>query len=82
MTHVVCESKLRLVVRSSMRPCPGNWVAIRHAVVYFAQAVHAFSAGIKCRHCSLRIKATVRFEVIYVYMPRNLGGNHACGRTF
>ena len=28
MTHVVCESKLRLVVRSSMHPCPGNWVAI------------------------------------------------------
>ena len=49
MTHVVSESKLRLVVRSSMHPCPGNWVA----VVYFAQAIHAFSAGIKCRHCKL-----------------------------
>ena len=38
MTHVVSESKLRLVVRSCMHPCPGNWVAIGHAVVYFAQA--------------------------------------------
>ena len=30
---------------------PGNWVAIKRAVVYCAQAAHAFSAGIKCRHC-------------------------------
>ena len=30
---------------------PGNWVAIRHAVVYNARAAYAFSAGIKCRHC-------------------------------
>ena len=52
MTHVVCESKLRLVVRSSMQLCPGKSVAIGHAVVYFAQAAHAFSAGIKCRYCS------------------------------
>ena len=29
---------------------PGNWVAIKRAVVYYAQA-HAFSAGIKSRHC-------------------------------
>ena len=43
--------KLRLVVRSSMQLCPGKLVAIGHAVVYFAQATHAFSAGIKCRHC-------------------------------
>ena len=53
MTHVVCQSKLRLVVRSSMHLCPGNWVAIGHAVVYFAQAINAFSAGIKCWHCKL-----------------------------
>ena len=29
---------------------PGNWVAIKHAVVYYAQAAHTFSAGIKSRH--------------------------------
>ena len=29
-----------------MHPCPENWVAIRHAVVYYV-----FSAAIKCRHC-------------------------------
>ena len=52
MTHVVCESKLRIVVRSSMQLCPGKLVAIGHAVVYFAQTAHAFSAGIKCRHCT------------------------------
>ena len=27
----------------------GNWAAIRRAVVYYVQAAHAFSAGIKCR---------------------------------
>ena len=26
-------------------------MAIGHVVVYFARAGHAFSAGIKCRHC-------------------------------
>ena len=51
MTHVPCESKLRSVVRSSMPPCPWNMVAIGHAVVYYARYAHAFSAGIKCRHC-------------------------------
>ena len=34
-----------------MHPCPGNWQAIGHAVVYFGQAAYAFSAGIKCWHC-------------------------------
>ena len=29
----------------------GNWVAINHSLVYYAQAAHAFSAGIKNRHC-------------------------------
>ena len=27
-------------------------MAIGRAVVYYARAAHAFSAGIKCRHCS------------------------------
>ena len=44
MTHVACKSKLRTVVRSSMFPCPGKWVAIGCAVVYCAQTAHAFSA--------------------------------------
>ena len=36
-----------------MHPCPGNWVAKRRVVVYYyAQAAHAFSAGIKCWHCN------------------------------
>ena len=29
---------------------PGNWVAIKHAVVYCAEAAHTFSAGLKSRH--------------------------------
>ena len=49
MSHVACEYKLWSVVRSSMHQ--GNWVTIKHAVVYYAQAAHAFSAGIKSRHC-------------------------------
>ena len=44
------ESKLPSVVRSSMHPCPGNLVAIGCVVVYYAQASHAFSPGIKCLH--------------------------------
>ena len=38
-----------------MYPCPGNWVAIGHAVVYYARVAQAFSAGIKFRHCMLSI---------------------------
>ena len=33
-------------------PYPGNRVAIGLTVVYYAQAAHAFSAEIKCRHCN------------------------------
>ena len=51
ITHSACKSKLRIVVRSFMHPCPGNQVAIGSAVAHYARAAHAFSAGIKCRHC-------------------------------
>ena len=51
MNLVACESKLHSVVRSSVHPCPGNWVAIRRTVLYFARAAHAFSTQIKCWHC-------------------------------
>ena len=51
MTNVACDSKLCPVMRLSMHPCPGNKVAIVSAVVYYARAVHAFSAGIRCWHC-------------------------------
>ena len=54
MSHIVYKPQLRSVSRSSMHPCPGNWVAIKHAVVYHARASHAFSAGFKCRLCILR----------------------------
>ena len=54
-THVACESELRSVVRSSMHPCPENWVTIGRAVVYNLRTAHAFNAGIKCQHCSPRI---------------------------
>ena len=50
MTQVACESKLCPVM--TCYPCPGNWLAIEHAVMYYAQAAHVFSAGIKCWHCS------------------------------
>ena len=50
MSYVACEYMLWSVVRSSIHPSPGNWVPIRSAVVYYAQAVHAFSAGIKSLH--------------------------------
>ena len=55
MTQVACKPKLRSVLRSSVHPCQVNWVAIGHAVVYYAQTAHAFSAGIKCRHCTCTV---------------------------
>ena len=57
MTDVACESKLGSVVRLSMHPCPGNWVAIGRVVVYHAWPAHAFCAGIKCCHCICRMQA-------------------------
>ena len=42
MTHAACESKLRSVVRSSMHQFLGHLVALWCAVVYYAQAAHAF----------------------------------------
>ena len=48
MTQKACESKLLAVVRSSMHPCPGNWVTIGCVVVYDARTAYALSAGIKC----------------------------------
>ena len=53
MAQVACESKLRLVFRSSMNPCPENWVAIGRVFVYYAKAARTFSAGIKCQHCTI-----------------------------
>ena len=35
-----------------MRPCPGNWSTIGQAVMFYARAAHACSAGIKCWHCN------------------------------
>ena len=63
------------VVRSSMHPCLGNWVAIERALMYFAQAAHTFSTGIKCRHCTgdtlvsaivtgmVKVKLTVQYLI-------------------
>ena len=42
-----------------MHQYPENWVAIGHAVVYYARAAHAFSAGIKYPYC-IYIYVTVR----------------------
>ena len=39
-------------MRSSTYPCQENGVAIGRAVAYYDRAAHAFSAGIKCQHCS------------------------------
>ena len=52
MIHVACDEKLRSVVKSSMHPCPGKWVPIGRAAVYYARAAQALSAEFKCRHCT------------------------------
>ena len=54
MIHLACEFNLRSEVRSSMHTCSGNYLAIGSAAVYYAGAAQAFSAGIRCRHCSFR----------------------------
>ena len=50
MTQVAYESKLRSVVKVSMRLCPGNWVAVELEIVYYARAAQDISARIECRH--------------------------------
>ena len=47
-----------------MHPCPGNWVGIGHAVMYYVRSARAFSAGIKCRHCTY----IHTYIYIYIYM--------------
>ena len=52
MTNLGCISKLHTIVRPSLHSCAGNWVAIGLAFVYYARTARAFSAEIKCRHCT------------------------------
>ena len=79
MTHVAYGSELRSVVRSSMHPCPGNWVAIWCAVVYYARAARLFTAGIKCQHCKKELNLLVLYCVTAIYAItvdfQNEGGN-------
>ena len=50
MIYEACESKLRLVARSSTpMKLGGNEMCGR--VMYHGRAAHAFSTGITCRHC-------------------------------
>ena len=43
-----------------MHQCPEIWIAIRHAVVYYARAAHAFNAGIKCPYCTFTHLASIQ----------------------
>ena len=46
-----------------MHPCPGSWVAIGRAVVYYGGASQAFSVEIKRWHCiSLRHIVKVKHQ--------------------
>ena len=62
-TMLACDSKQRSVLRFSIHPCQGNRVAIGHTVVCYARAAHAFSAGIKCRHCIDIILGPLRIKI-------------------
>ena len=88
INHVACESKLRLVVRAFMHPCPGNQVAISRSVVHYARSAHAFSAGIKCCHCSGcssiackdRLCLSFSTQVVHhYYMMRHVQTSHGKG---
>ena len=48
-----------------MHPCPGNWVAFGHWVVYYVLTTHAFSAEIKCRHCSWLTRRAYCFAILF-----------------
>ena len=63
MSHLANETKLRSVTRSFMHPYPGNYAVIGRAVVYYAEAAHARSAGIKCRHCIYYLIPTATLNV-------------------
>ena len=64
MTHVDCTSKVRLVIRSFLHPYPKTWVAIGHAIMYYARSAHIFSARIKCRHCISLYAIFARFGAV------------------
>ena len=66
MTPVTGESNLRSVVRSSMHPCQGNWVAIERTGVNNAWNDCEFSAGIKCLHCILYYFCTLASHLLTV----------------
>ena len=83
MTHVAFKSKY-VSCELIHAFIPKKLGTIGRAVVYYARAAHVFSAGIKCRHCSLRIKATFSYSEVKLWshaMPWNLDGNRACGRV-
>ena len=61
-------------------PFPGNWVSIRHAVMYYAQAAHAFSAGIKCRHCRWN-KDTTCIDTTLIFQSKLLMECHHIRKT-
>ena len=49
-----------------MHPCPGNWVAIGRAVVYYARAAQALDARIKCQHCILGKQGLILLSVLHM----------------
>ena len=51
-----------------MQPCPENCVTIGRAVVYYARAAHAFSAGITCRHGCRWVNVEVFCHVVLLHM--------------
>ena len=48
MTYEACEFTLRSIMSSSM---PRRLGRNGRVIVQYTYAAHAFSAGIKCRHC-------------------------------
>ena len=64
------------MLRSSMHPCPGTWVAIGRAAVTYARVAHAFSTGIKCCHCGFGAIITLRLIVFICIVRRPLLGTY------
>ena len=61
-----------------MHPCPHNWVANGHAVMYYARAAHASSARIKHHHCSSlrpKIQEGITISLICLIFESKFGLN-------
>ena len=62
-----------------MHQYPGNWVATGLAVVYYAGAARAFSAGIRYRHCRIKLVISTARQKVFLVCDDGL---HSSASTY